>query len=421
MTSPVLSKPRPKPRPEPRRQPEPLRTGGSAGAGPVVAAAPSTTPGPLASFVRFVVCGGGVGLLSGAAVPLVATLIPWALANAVITVASTLVCTELHAFFTFGTGRRAGWRRHLQSAGSATAAYGVTCAAVFVLYAVRSSPGLVTQQAVYLGASALAGTGRFVVLRLFVFADRARSGTAEAPRGGAATPAATVPATAAPAPVKPTAAAASAAVGKPLAKRPLQERGVRRGSRHRPGHRGGQAPPGFGDRTLDEQEGAGVRASDAGLHRGTGTEQVEHGPPGRCDLRREGDAVGAGFLERAADLLRGVELGLRARPACRRAGGPSGHREVPLDGQAPPVVTDLSCHVPARSGQVFRVAGPDQPQQGFPGGGFMKGGQQRAPIDGVDVGGPAFCRAGARVCRCVSPGGVSVPAARTAPRPPPPP
>ncbi|MCF4137188.1 hypothetical protein L1856_10920 [Streptomyces sp. Tue 6430] len=140
--------------------------------------------------MRFVVCGGGVGLLSGAAVPVVATLVPWALANAVITVVSTLLCTELHALFTFGTGRRAGWRRHLQSAGSATAAYGVTCAAVLVLYAVRSSPGLVTQQAVYLGASALAGTGRFVVLRLFVFADRARSGTAGGPRGGAATSAA---------------------------------------------------------------------------------------------------------------------------------------------------------------------------------------------------------------------------------------
>lgn len=216
MESPVLSKPRPKPRPEPRRQsaPEPLRAGGPAGAGPVVATAPSTAPGPLASFVRFVACGGGVGLLSGVAVPLVATLIPWALANAVITAASTLVCTELHAFFTFGTGRRAGWRRHLQSAGSATAAYGVTCAAVFVLYAVRSSPGLVTQQAVYLGASALAGTGRFVVLRLFVFADRARSGTAEVPRDGAAPPAAPAPAApapAVPAAVRPTAAAASVA------------------------------------------------------------------------------------------------------------------------------------------------------------------------------------------------------------------
>ncbi|MFJ9719418.1 hypothetical protein ACIRPQ_26395 [Streptomyces sp. NPDC101213] len=191
MTSPVLSKPRPRPPRPPRTggTGDPTDTGDPTGTGPA-AAAPPTTPGPFASFVRFVVCGGGVGLLSGAAVPLVATLVPWALANAVITVVSTLLCTELHALFTFGTGRRAGWRRHLQSAGSATAAYGVTCAAVLVLYAVWSSPGLVTQQAVYLGASALAGTGRFVVLRLFVFADRARSGAAGGPRGGAAMPAA---------------------------------------------------------------------------------------------------------------------------------------------------------------------------------------------------------------------------------------
>lgn len=126
--------------------------------------------GPLASFVRFVVCGGGVGLLSSAAVPLLALLMPWAAANAVITVASTILCTELHALFTFGTGRRAGLRRHLQSAGSATAAYVVTCAAMFLLHSVQSSPGLAWEQAVYLGASGLAGIGRFLVLRLCVFA-----------------------------------------------------------------------------------------------------------------------------------------------------------------------------------------------------------------------------------------------------------
>ncbi|MEU5887682.1 hypothetical protein ABZ835_12725 [Streptomyces sp. NPDC047461] len=128
--------------------------------------------GPLASFVRFVVCGGGVGVLSSAAVPLLALLMPWVAANAVITVASTILCTELHALFTFGTGGRAGLRRHLQSAGSATAAYVVTCAAMFVLHSVQSSPSLAREQAVYLGASGLAGIGRFLVLRLFVFAGR---------------------------------------------------------------------------------------------------------------------------------------------------------------------------------------------------------------------------------------------------------
>ncbi|MEU9962151.1 hypothetical protein [Streptomyces sp. NPDC050982] len=127
-------------------------------------------PGPFASFVRFVVCGGGIGVLSSGAVALLAGTMPWVAANAVITVASTVLCTELHALFTFGTGKRAGWRQHWQSAGSATAAYAVTSLAMLILHLVQSSPGMVTEQVVYLSASGLAGTGRFLVLRLFVFA-----------------------------------------------------------------------------------------------------------------------------------------------------------------------------------------------------------------------------------------------------------
>ncbi|MET7485037.1 hypothetical protein [Streptomyces sp. NPDC005538] len=149
-------------------------------------------PGPFASFVRFVVCGGGVGVLSSAAVPLLAALIPWAAANALITVASTVLCTELHALFTFGTGRRPGWREHWQSAGSATAAYAATSAAILVLHTVQPSPGMLTEQIVYLSASGLAGIGRFLVLRLFVFTDR--------------TPRTTTPSTPVAIPVRPTAA-----------------------------------------------------------------------------------------------------------------------------------------------------------------------------------------------------------------------
>ncbi|MGW3288385.1 hypothetical protein ACWDR3_27495 [Streptomyces sp. NPDC001002] len=135
---------------------------------------PTAGPGPFASFVRFVVCGGGVGVLSSAAVPLLALLMPWALSNAVITIASTILCTELHALFTFGTGKRAGWREHWQSAGSAAVAYAVTSTAVLVLHAVQSAPSLLTEQTVYLTASGLAGLGRFLVLRLFVFATETR-------------------------------------------------------------------------------------------------------------------------------------------------------------------------------------------------------------------------------------------------------
>jgi putative flippase GtrA len=97
---------------------------------------------------------------------------PWAASNAIITVVSTLLCTELHARYTFGKERGAGWREHWQSAGSATAAYLATSAAVFVLHLGHASPGMLTEQIVYLGASGLAGIGRFIVLRLYVFATR---------------------------------------------------------------------------------------------------------------------------------------------------------------------------------------------------------------------------------------------------------
>jgi putative flippase GtrA len=127
-------------------------------------------PGALASFARFVLLGGGVGLASSGAVPLMATVMPWVVANALVTIASTGLGTELHARFTFGAGQRARWHQHVQSAGSAVVAYLVTSVAVLVLHAVQPAAGMRWEQAVYLGASALAGTGRFLVLRLYVFA-----------------------------------------------------------------------------------------------------------------------------------------------------------------------------------------------------------------------------------------------------------
>ncbi|TXS36038.1 GtrA domain-containing protein [Streptomyces sp. OR43] len=141
----------------------------------------SAASGALAAFARFVLCGGGVGIASSFAVAASASWMPWALANALITVVSTLLATELHARFTFGAGGRATWRQHGQSAGSAAAAYGVTCVAMFALQRLVDAPGAVLEQAVYLSASALAGVARFAVLRLVVFA-RSRPTVAAAGR-----------------------------------------------------------------------------------------------------------------------------------------------------------------------------------------------------------------------------------------------
>lgn len=138
---------------------------------PAMASVPRAADrGAIASFARFVIFGGGLGLASSAAVPLVAALMPWGVANALITVVSTVLGTELHARFTFGTGRFAGWRQHFQSASSAAAAYLATSAAILILHVVQPAAGTLREQAVYIAASALAGIGRFLVLRLFVFA-----------------------------------------------------------------------------------------------------------------------------------------------------------------------------------------------------------------------------------------------------------
>ncbi|WP_406510984.1 hypothetical protein [Streptomyces sp. NBC_00212] len=131
----------------------------------------AAAPGPFTAFLRFVLCGGGLGVASSSAVALLALLLPWALANALVTAASTALATELHARFTFQAGGRAGWRRHVQSAGSAAGAYVVTCLAMVALHALVASPNVLAEQAVYLSASGLAGLGRFIVLRLFVFTD----------------------------------------------------------------------------------------------------------------------------------------------------------------------------------------------------------------------------------------------------------
>ncbi|MEV6273956.1 GtrA family protein [Nocardia sp. NPDC051832] len=133
-----------------------------------------TGSGPVASFLRYAAVGGSNGLLSSVAVTLLGLALPFALANALITIASTLLGTHLHARFTFTTREPADWRQHLQSAATAAAAYAVTSAAMLLLPLLCAHPNIWTQQAVYLSASALAGVLRFAVLRVFVFGDTPR-------------------------------------------------------------------------------------------------------------------------------------------------------------------------------------------------------------------------------------------------------
>ncbi|GAA1360446.1 hypothetical protein [Streptomyces beijiangensis] len=140
-----------------------------------------TTHRPLvAAFLRFVVCGGGVGLASSGVLVALHGRMPMVLANALVTVVSTVVATELHGRISFRSERR-GWGVHLQSGLTVAVSYAFTTGALLTLYAVHPAPSAVTEQTVYLSASALTGIGRFVVLRAVVFARR--TAAVEAPLG----------------------------------------------------------------------------------------------------------------------------------------------------------------------------------------------------------------------------------------------
>ncbi|MCX4965884.1 GtrA family protein [Streptomyces sp. NBC_00654] len=125
----------------------------------------------VAAFVRFVVCGGGVGVASSGVLVLLNGHLPLMVANALVTVVSTVLATELHRRVSFRSGR-GGWGVHLQSGLTAAVSYAFTTGALFALYALDSTPSAPAEQTVYLSASALAGVGRFALLRIVVFAER---------------------------------------------------------------------------------------------------------------------------------------------------------------------------------------------------------------------------------------------------------
>ncbi|MFF3784766.1 GtrA family protein [Streptomyces sp. NPDC001933] len=138
----------------------------------------------LAAFARFVVCGGGVGLASSAAVVLLSARMPMAVANALVTVVSTVVATELHRRISFRS-ERGGWGVHLRSGATVAVSYAFTTGALLCLFAVQPAPSPLLAQSVYLSASALAGVGRFVLLRVVVFGNRTRRGRGRAPHDDA--------------------------------------------------------------------------------------------------------------------------------------------------------------------------------------------------------------------------------------------
>jgi putative flippase GtrA len=139
-----------------------------------------------------VVCGGGVTLLASGALLLIGDRVPLALANAVLTVASTVLATELHGRFTFRRGG-ASWRDHAASGLTVLLSYLFTTGALLAYDGLHPGGGALLRQGVYLAASGLAGLARFLLLRHVVFAPGGVLGRA---RPAVRTPSAPSPATA---------------------------------------------------------------------------------------------------------------------------------------------------------------------------------------------------------------------------------
>ncbi|WP_329136833.1 hypothetical protein OG552_25820 [Streptomyces sp. NBC_01476] len=121
------------------------------------------------AFVRFVVFGGGVTLLGSGALLLAGDRVPVIAANAVVTVATTVLATELHGRFTFRRGG-ASWSDHWASGLTVLMSYLFTTGALLAFDVLAPGGGVWVRQGVYLTASGLAGVGRFLLLRLVVFA-----------------------------------------------------------------------------------------------------------------------------------------------------------------------------------------------------------------------------------------------------------
>ncbi|MET7746438.1 hypothetical protein [Streptomyces sp. NPDC005385] len=123
-------------------------------------------------------CGGAVGAVSSGALVLLDGILPLAVANALVTLVSTAIATELHQRVTFRSPR-SGWGVHLRSSLTAALSFALTTGALLILHATSPKPAALVEQCVYLSFSALAGTLRFVLLRA-VFSHNTASATRHA-------------------------------------------------------------------------------------------------------------------------------------------------------------------------------------------------------------------------------------------------
>jgi putative flippase GtrA len=122
------------------------------------------------SFGRFVLVGSASTAVSSVLFLLFGWWMSAALANTAAIVLTTVVANQAHARWTFDSERR-GLGMHLRAGLSVAITYPVTTAALLVLDQLRPDAGQGVELLVLLGASAVAGLIRYLLLLIGVFPD----------------------------------------------------------------------------------------------------------------------------------------------------------------------------------------------------------------------------------------------------------
>jgi putative flippase GtrA len=126
--------------------------------------------GRVLAFGRFVLVGGAsTGLASGLFL-LFGIWMPAVLANTAAAVLSTVAANRAHAQWTFRSGRT-GAGMQVGAGLTAALSYGVTTASLLTLHWLDPSAGRDLELGVLIGASALAGILRYLLLLVGVFPD----------------------------------------------------------------------------------------------------------------------------------------------------------------------------------------------------------------------------------------------------------
>jgi putative flippase GtrA len=122
------------------------------------------------AFGRFVLVGGASTAFTSVLFVLLGAWMPATLANTVATIVTTVGSNQAHARWTFRSGRR-GAAMHLRAGLSVALTYPLTTIALLVLESAHPGAGPALELVVLLGASAMAGLLRYLLLLVGVFPD----------------------------------------------------------------------------------------------------------------------------------------------------------------------------------------------------------------------------------------------------------